>query len=298
MNTLFLKKSISTLSSIHWCIDDIRFLDWICKKRLQFWMLKVFRFGFSPLLLQSVNDESSLDERSRLHTLATSYLRAGNTVKTTGKSRTLIADQCVLDVIENITSPSLLEVGVSDGSSAMDLLRVKERFSKIKLTDRFPHFYVRKGSFNSRFYDVEGYTHGSKWFCFLLDPRDSRKEDISGLELIKSINPSIIEEFGIDSIEYFDVFESRDERVFDVIKCSNLLNSIYFDLESIKKSLKNLSESLVEAGHIVLSQNNSKYENGEAVIVLQRLNNKLRIVKQINNHDLLAPLEAGEIEIG
>jgi hypothetical protein len=278
----------SSLSSVHWCIDDIRFLDWICKNQLQFWFLKVLRFSFSPLLLKSLHvDKLPLEDKSRLHTLATSYLRAGNTVKTTGKFRTVLADKLVLQLAESIDHPSLLEVGVSDGSSALNLLQHKELFSRIKITDRHPHFYARKRGFSWFFYDANGNTHGSKWLGILIDPRSAGKTDVTGLARIESINPELVELYDIGQIEYFDIFDSVEPEKFTLIKCANLLNRVYFDVGQIKLAAKNMTRSLKLGGYIVISQNNAKYNDGEAVMVLQWDGEKLRLVEQLNDHELL-----------
>jgi SAM-dependent methyltransferase len=280
---------IKIVSALHPCVDRIGFLDWICRNRLEFWFFSVLRFGFSPQLLLSISERSdSLEERSRLHTLATSYLRAGNTVKTTGKSRTQHADRCVLTEADLRDQPRLLEVGVSDGSSTLELLEQKYRFSEIKLSDRYPHFYIKPQALGQRFYDVDRRTHGRKLLGLLINPLNPVDADITDCIKVESINPSVKETHGIETINYYDVFSSVEVDQFDIIKCSNLLNLIYFDESSIRHAIQNLFKSLKPEGCLIISQNNRKYKDDEAVICIRLQNDgSLMLYKQINDHDLL-----------
>jgi len=283
--------------SVHPCLDNIAFLDWICRKKLQFWFFRVLRFGFSPELLSKLAGSGApLSERSRLHTLATSYLRAGNTVKTTGMARTNHADQCVLDEAGKQESPRLLEVGVSDGSSALGLIEKRELFSHIALSDRYPYFMMKRNALGCRFYDVDGQTHGRKVLGLLINPINPISADVEGCTKIQSINPALVEEHGIHSIDFYDVFSSVESIKYDIIKCSNLLNLIYFDAPMIVSAVSNLLKSLNVGGCLIISHNNAKYTDGEAVICLRQISDgKVGIYHEINDHELLDILKSSDL---
>ena len=278
------------LSSIRLCIDRIEFLDWICKNELQYWFFGVLRFGFSPKLLYSLSElkDVTQQERARLHTLATSYLRAGNTVKTTGFARTVHADYCVLEEARRQDAPRFLEVGVSDGSSSMGIFDNHKLFSEIKLTDRYPMYFMARRFGGWRFFDVDGCTHGRKTFALLFNPVNSKPADISDAIEIESINPAVKAVYRPGSISKFDVFTTVEEKKFDIIKCSNLLNQIYFDNDMIYRGILNLTRSLQVGGSLIISHNNKKYEDGEAVICARLLDTgRLQIYRRVNDHELL-----------
>lgn len=288
---------IRLVSTVHPCVDRIEFIDWICKKKIQFWFFRVLRFGFSPALLYSLSQQEnlSLEERSRLHTLCTSHLRAGNTVKTTGEARTKHADDCVLEEIGRTSKPRFLEVGVSDGSSTLELLYKRELFSEIKLSDRYPFFLLKPHFGGYQFYDADGRSYGRKVFGVLFNTKKSTVIDPAECIKVESINPLVKEISGLGTIHLFDVFCSVEEEKFDIIKCANLLNLIYFSENRVYDAISNLAKSLKVGGILIISQNNEKYKDGEAVICARHVEyGKLQIYKQINEHELLNVLETSE----
>ena len=290
---------IKLASGVHPCIDRVGFLDWICKKNLQFWFFRVMRFGFSPVLLHSLSKKENLplEERSRLHTLCTSYLRAGNTVKTTGAGRTKYADDCVLEEVERTPKPRLLEIGVSDGSSTLELLRKNQLFSEIKISDRYPFFLMKPNFAGYQFYDVDGRSHGRKIFGVLFDPLKPTVSDTTDCLKVESINPVVKSISGVKTIHLFDVFSSVEDEKFDIIKCSNLLNLIYFNEKLIYDALENLTKSLNVGGSLIISQNNQKYKNEEAVICVRHIEEgKLKVYRQINDHELLDVFKKGRAD--
>ena len=282
-------------------MDRISFLDWICKNHLQYWFFSLLRFGFSPKLLARLADQSNsytLDDYTRLHTLATSYLRAGNTVKTTGMARTRHADMCVLTAASEKNDPRLLEVGVSDGISSLGLLNNSTMFSEIKLTDRFPRYYLKEDLLSCKIYDADGVSHGMKVLGILFNTageKNNQCANISSCKKVETINPKIKCVSSQDVIHKFDIFNTVYEQKFDIIKCSNLLNLIYFGEKQIFNAIDNILKSLKIGGCLIISHNNSKYRDEEAVLCARQIaEGQLEIYHQINEHELLSVIEKSD----
>jgi hypothetical protein len=256
----------------------------------------MLRFGFSPLVLHKLagTRNTFFDEReySRLHALATSYLRAGATVKTTGLARTVHADNFVVEEASRQHKPRFMEVGVSDGSSAVGLLDKRSMFSDVVLTDRYPYFYIKTNPLGCKFYDADGHMIGYKLFGIMVNLTPRKIEDIQDCTKVNSLNPAVTAIYPDCAIEKFDVFSSVSEVRFDIIKCSNLLNLVYFSENEIFSGIKNLLRSLNTGGVLVISHNNEKYNDGEAVICARHVRQGvLEIYDEVNSHELLEIIE-------
>lgn len=277
------------------CIDKVRLLDWILTHPK--WRTLAFRYlrlRFSPdILLNALNAEVELKERGRLFSLGISHINIRDTYKTTGSNRTVLADKTILDAARHTGPLSLLEIGVSDGSSALNLLKEKKAFTSITLSDRYNIFYRKSFPFGTIFLDSDRKLLGFKLFGFYFNIASDSIKGTSGYDLIETINPLVAAESGIKSITRFDIFnEALDTRV-DVIKCANILNNSYFSDEQLVGIMDNLQRSLDDRGRLVVSQNNDKYEQGEAVAVFEKQGGSYRLVENINNHDLIRIWERG-----
>lgn len=268
------------------CFDSISFLDWVHRNNLQTLFFLVLRYRVSPLVLEDVSEhDAELDELGRLYALGISSLKVGNTFKTTGVDRTSIAD-AMLDRLAK-GSPSLMEVGVSDGSSALGHFSVPERYSRIVLTDRFTRFYIRNIPLGKMFLDSEKRLFGIKFLCFFIYLTPRPVSDDSGYVPMEVVNPILRKRYSVNKIIPFDMFKDALDDPVDIIKCSNILNVCYFPDAELLAALRNLCRSLADRGHLVVSQNNESYEGGEAALLLEKDGHGLRVIKSINSHDLL-----------
>ena len=271
------------------CIDRVRLLDAIRKRRWR--KVLAFRFlrlRFSPAILEDARRiECSSEERGRFFSLAISYLNVGSTYKTTCGLRTKLADEAVLDIAKGYESPRLLEVGVSDGSSAQALLEKGDEFGDIVLTDRHNRFFEKKIPFGSIFLDGDQRLLGVKFFCVYMNLSPGPLKSGDGYEAIETVNPILDDLHGVGDIESFDIFNDRLPEKVQIIKCSNVLNLSYFSSDEIRKAVANLSTSLEDDGRIVVSQNNAGYADGEAVFVLRKLNGRLELEWEQNSHQAI-----------
>ena len=105
-------------------------------------------------------------------------------------------------------------------------------------------------------------------------------------ERIETINPLLVVRGLASQIERFDLFNDVAPEPYSIIKCANILNSSYFPDDVIRCGVENLCRSLAESGFLIISQNNEKYVGGEAVFVLRKEFDGIRMVESVNNHDL------------
>ena len=269
------------------CIDRVRLLDAIRKRRWR--KVLAFRFlrlRFSPAILEDARRiECSPEERGRLFSLAISYLNVGSTYKTTCGLRTKLADEAVLDIAKGYESPRLLEVGASDGSSALPLLEKRDEFGDIVLTDRHNRFFEKKIPLGRIFLDTKKCVLGIKVLCIYLNIASDVRLKFENCFPIETVNPSLEHFHGLQRIECFDVFDEKRRRPVHLIKCANLLNCSYFSDKDILRAVDNMGRSLVDGGYLVVSQNNEKYAQGEAVFALKKNSAGFGLVHDRNEHE-------------
>lgn len=269
------------------CLDSIKLLDWIHRNNIQFFFFFILRFRVSPeVLIDVLNQKVDLEEKGRLFALGTSALKIGKIFKTTGLKRTGMADALLLRLAQEKTKPSLMEVGVSDGSSALGAFTCSEVFDRVVLTDRFSRFYMQKRCLGKLFLDAEKRLYGFKILCLFifLSPRPVKAD--SGYTPIEVVNPILSEKHGIEAITRFNMFKDVLDEPVDIIKCANILNKAYFSDEDLHAAVKSLCRSLKDGGYIVVSQNNKQYKDGEAGFVLRKSGADIHLVEAFNNHDL------------
>jgi hypothetical protein len=250
--------------------------------------LSLLRLKFSPLILPRVRAlPLPLGERAALFTQAVSLLSATDSFKTTGIGRTRLADAVVLRLAAGVTSARVAEVGASDGSASLELLAALPKDARLTLTDLTPEYYIQGGFFRRRVLDATGAQIGVRLpGLFLLLP-GKRRLPLAGTRRIDTINPLLPETLGITAIIAFSAFTDTLPSPVHVIKCANLLNRAYFPDEIIRAAVDNLRQSLVEGGHLVISQNNARYAGGEAYFVLRRSGADMLLVEEANAHEAL-----------
>ncbi len=270
------------------CLDSIKLLDWVHRKKAQFLLFFLLRYRVSPAILEDVlRQEASLEELGRLFALGTSALKIGKIFKTTGLERTALADDLLLKIAQKKVQPSLMEIGVSDGSSALGLFTRTDVFGRVLLTDRFSRFYARKIPFGRLFLDAEKRLYGIKFLCFFVFLTPKPVEEDSCYIPIEVVNPILRQKHGVATITRFNMFEDVLDEPVDIIKCSNVLNKAYFSDEEIHAAVESLCKSLKEGGCIVVSQNNDQYKDGEAGFVLRKEGMNVYLEEAFNNHDIV-----------
>ncbi len=274
-------------SGLAW--DSPRLLQRIDPSRwLRIFAYRIFRLRYSPAILLARDlERGTLAQRSKLFSLAVSSLNLGATYKTTSHGRTRNVDKAILRFVTSLGSAKVMEVGVSDGMSALELYELLPKGVEFALTDRHPWFYCRKLPFGMAFYDAEKHLFAVKLLCFYLNFGQLQKPTSCSLERIPTVNPAIQEHLGADAIRAFDACCERLPEPVQVIKAANLLHLSYFTPEALRECVLNLAQSLLQGGRIYLSHNNEKYIGGEAYFVLERQGESLAVVEQEGEHEAL-----------
>jgi hypothetical protein len=228
-------------------------------------------------------------EKGELFSLAISYFKIGHIYKLTSKGRTQITDEMVVAGVAEFADPRVMEVGVSDGSSAMGLLARSDFSAKLFLTDRANRYYRSEGLLGCYYYDSEqrriGYKLGFLYTDLSAFESTLRRE----FGAVETANPLLESRFGVSSIEHFNMFEDICRPPVHVVKCANLLNLEYFSKDVLISAVENIARSVVEGGYIVIGQNNERFSGGEAAFMLRKEGERLVVVKERNSHDA-APL--------
>lgn len=271
------------------CIDQV----WVLRLVLGGGMLakaalRFLRLRFSPLLLDSVRAlPLPLAERAELFTLAISRINARETYKTTGRGRTRLVDAAVLRRADDFRELRVLEVGVSDGVSSLDLVAALPAGTEVVLSDRHPNFTAR-GVWPVRvILDGSGRILGLKLFCLYLNLPLALSMDPGKGRRIDTANPLLSEANPPRPIARFDVLSDAFPRPFRIIKCANVFNRKYFADGTIRAAVANLSRSLDEDGYLFVSQNNDRYAERESYFALQKRGGCMRLVEERNGHEAL-----------
>ena len=251
-------------------------------------LMRFLRLKFSPLILDRVRAlPLPLAERSELFTQAISLINARETYKTTGLGRTRLVDAAVLRRAGEFRPLRLLEVGVSDGVSCLELLAALPPGTETVLTDRHPEFARRGFGPAILFLDGCGRVLGLKLLCLYFNlPLAARLEPSRG-QAIQTANPRLTEASPPLSISRFDVCRDVAPEPFQLIKCANVFNRKYFDDDAIRSAVANVSRSLADGGYLFISQNNERYAGGESYFVLHKRDGRLAVVEERNKHEAL-----------
>lgn len=248
------------------------------------------RIKFSPDILEKIRHCSlPTEEKAALFSKAMTLFKSGGAYKTTGPGRSPLTDAAILAAFK--PGDVIVETGVSDGISALGLLE-NAKGAEVVLTDSQACFFYRDSCCGRIFYNDSGGYLSVKlpFFYFCTGLRTG--EIPANAARISLLNPLVSEKFETEKIVAFDIFSGTLSRKADIIKCANVLNPVYFTLEDIKRALANLLENLKENGSLFICQNNKKYMDGEAYLILQKKDGRLVLRAEVNSHELLTPLRS------
>lgn len=279
-----LSKWATVAASIRISIDSYRLFQVATRTvNTHDWAVLVLRF--TPALLDKIAaSRASLQDCGERFSKVVSHFRFGRIFKLTSRDRTTIADAMVLRLTAQFTTPRLLEVGVSDGSSAIGLLRQRNLFSSIVLTDRHNMLFRRPFPGGEFFYDSDRNLLSLKFLFLSLDLTSLGLHGDDTLIPVETANPVLRSKYGIRSITRFDMFHDIMEPQVQIIKCANLLNRSYFTNKEMFRAARNLSRSIQEGGYLVVSQNHKGYADGEAAFALRKADGMLRFDEGVHGH--------------
>ena len=250
---------------------------------------RLLRLRLSPEILVKLNELPSDEKSGLLYAAAVSRMRAGTVVKAVDPDRNALTDECVLRLVRGERLARICDVGVSDGSASLRLLKDLPGV-EVRLFDRFTFFLICRRPLGCEILNADGepvYRRVGP-FLFYIYSQNAPREPREGCGRVEIQNP-LLRPLNA-RVEPLDVFEGSAGARFHLIKCCNLLNDDYFSGEILMRGVENLLRQLEENGYLVIGQNHPSYRQGEAFLVLKRLAPGAKLMEARNDHKLLALL--------
>jgi len=204
---------------------------------------------------------------------AMTALNVGDTVKITGANRHPDADALIVNLVNaaDLHDPTIVDIGASDGSTSLDLIRRLRRFKAYVIADLFLTLDVVQSGRRTFFFQPDGtcvlvagprtmsWPSESAILAGVFDRqiRIARRRH-TGRQEVLLLNPEVQRQIAADprvSYRVHDVFEPWSEPTPDIIKVANLLRRLYFDDARIMAGLRALLTSLPEGGHLFVVDN-------------------------------------------
>lgn len=239
-----------------------------------------------------------------------SALNIGDTIKITGANRHPRAD-ALLDGLD-LTSATIVDIGASDGSTSLDLIRHLAEFEKYVIADLYLTLTaVRVGPWTIFLQgDTAVLLVGRRLIAWpgesavlsrLLSPilKSAAARRQAGREVLL-LNPDVQALMRTDprvTYRTHDVFTVWDGPAPDVIKVANLLRRLYFDDATITAGLVALLRSLPENGHLLIVDNPRMRNTPPRGGLYRRSADRFEQVAQTQGtpevHDLIAQVSLG-----
>jgi len=208
---------------------------------------------------------------------AVTAIKIGSTWKSTRRKRHVLSDTMIYDALARIDHPLILEIGVSAGSTTLDLLeRLGERIGKYWATDLFFHICIMQKGRETYFYhplsqhcimrvndhllvyeETANALPPFGWIAahFIARAPVLNTELSQEVSLIHPLLRNLAQEDERVVICEHDVFvEWRKEKVH-LVKVANVLNRMYFSDDMIKAAISKLRDALQPAGYLIIVDN-------------------------------------------
>lgn len=196
-------------------------------------------------------------------------IEVGGTVKITKADRHPDADALLLDNVDT-TGLTIVDLGASDGSTSVDLIRRLPAFASFVIADLFLTLDVVSARGRDLFFDHDGTCVLVAGRRLLAWPTRSRLVRLLTAPLVRRImrrgtpprqvsllNPATRAVIAADPrvrTAVHDIFRPWPAPAPDVIKVANVLGP-YFDDDTIVRALQALHDGLAEGGHLLLVDN-------------------------------------------
>lgn len=265
------------------------------------WMQRRLRRLFWPDPIVLVEAEPDPVAFGRL----VSGLHGGTSTATTGAVRHEEADRLLTDNVDT-TAARVVDLGASDGTSTLDLLRALPGVRELIIADRHLRATVVRTRKSMVVLDDSGncvlvatrrmlaWPGRSRVVAALIRPlsRRARRRIESGTP-IALLNPALSELMATDqriNTRFHDVFTVWPEPKPDVIKVANLLRRQNFSDEKLLEGLNALIASLPEDGHLLLVDNPRTADPTPRAGLYRRVEGRLDLVAQTRRDPELADL--------
>lgn len=227
-----------------------------------------------------------------------SVFKLDSTFKTTNPNRHPLSNNLIYRTFLK-SIPVMLDIGASDGSTSIDLIRtLGTGFKKYFVTDlNLTVYFIQTAYGNVYFYNLykKCFLYVTKYFLIYADTKNAipifnyiaesvvKKAPFCNIfQDISLIQPELRNLAKTDpriEIKRFNMFEVWDGPKPDLIKVANVLNRSYFSDEEIIKALTNFYLTLRPGGRLLIIDN----RNTENASLFVRSEYKFVLESSINN---------------
>lgn len=187
------------------------------------------------------------------------------------------ADALLLDHLD-LTGSTIVDLGASDGSTSLDLIRRLPAFQAYVIADLHMNVAAIPVRRHTLLYDGNGeciLIFSRRWVVWpqlsrivrllyrpLLAAATYRAERRRTIPLVNPEVRSLMATDGRITCRVHDLFQPWVDQQPDVIKIANLLRFVYFDADAISCGLSALLAGLPEGGHLFMVENPFPNERG------------------------------------
>lgn len=235
-------------------------------------------------------DVSSNDFR-----LAMNAIHVGGTYKITGANRHPEADDLLIEHVDT-SKAEIVDIGASDGSTSLDLIRRLAHFRSYVIADLFLTVEAQRYRGRVFFYDPSGtcilvagrlllsWPAMSTLVRFLYGPLiGSASSNTTSRVKVVLLNPEVRALMESDprvTSRVHDVFGAWRGARPDVIKVANLLRRLYFTDGDIGRALTAIHGSLADNGHLLIVDNAREKGIGTRAGLYRRTSEGFALVSQ------------------
>jgi hypothetical protein len=265
--------------------------------------LKLNRLGWPTLVtrfLSGADDPRPLTQAREASTAefsrAVSVLKFGTTFKTTKPGRQPLADALVAARFAG-ERPSILDIGASDGSTSLDLIRrLGTGFERYYVTDYniALEYAVDDDTTFFRSTAGENILAVTDRFVIYADTADalpplgwfstrilSRARALSTWTQVQLVQPELQRLAADDSrieVRRYDVLQPWSGPPLDLVKVANVLNDAYFTPSEIRQAVRVQMNNLRENGILLVIDN----RDDERISMFQRRGDRLELVETVH----------------
>jgi len=254
------------------------------------WVRRVPRlFRIDPRLL--LDDMPSPEDFRE----AMALVHVGDTIKITEADRHAVADDLLIDALD-LTGAAIVDIGVSDGSTAVDVIPKLPDFASYVLADLYLELQAVRVGRSVVFYDHDdvcvlvagprliawpSLSRTVRALCAPWLARAARRRDQRVPVLL--LNPTaraLMAEDPRVTARAHDVFQEWPAPAPDLIKVANLLRRLYFPDDQLTRALGVLLRSLDEGGHLLLVDNSREVGMGPRAGLYRRTGDAFTVVAE------------------
>lgn len=201
---------------------------------------------------------------------AMSSIYVGGTIKITAAERHPCTDELLIQSVD-LAQARIVDVGASDGSTSLDLIRRLDTFDSYTIADLYLILRAVQVGRRKVLFDQDdecvlvvgdrmaAWPSLSRFVAAIYAPVVRRaRAGLQGAREVLLLNPEVRRLIAVDPrIDYrvHDVFMPWEGAPPDVIKVANLLRRLYFDDDTLLRALRALRDSLPQGGHLMVVDN-------------------------------------------